>query len=180
MPDVGNHRRRFLSSCTGVLIGVIGLLSAVPILGYFLAPLRRKRDEEAAGASFVDLGPLEDLPVGEWRLLSLEVVRQDGWEKDRQRHAVWVRRQENPTGRLPCCRPICPHLGCPVNWHPDQTQFVCPCHGGIFNAEGRHDVGPAAPVDGPAGFREVRGGRLWVRWQDFKIGVAERIPVRLI
>jgi hypothetical protein len=23
---------------------------------------------------------------------------------------------------------------------------------------------------------EVRAGRLWVRWQDFKIGVAERIP----
>jgi hypothetical protein len=24
---------------------------------------------------------------------------------------------------------------------------------------------------------EVRAGRLWVRWQDFKIGVAEHVPV---
>jgi hypothetical protein len=24
---------------------------------------------------------------------------------------------------------------------------------------------------------EVRAGRLWVRWEEFKIGVGERIPV---
>jgi hypothetical protein len=24
---------------------------------------------------------------------------------------------------------------------------------------------------------EVRADRLWVRWQDFKIGVADRVPV---
>jgi hypothetical protein len=26
---------------------------------------------------------------------------------------------------------------------------------------------------------EVRASRLWIRWQDFKIGVAERVPVNV-
>ena len=176
MPDVGNHRRRFLSSCTGVLIGVIGLLSAVPILGYCLAPLRRKRDEEAAGASFVDLGPLEDLPIGEWKLLSLEMVQHDGWEEVRQRHAVWVHRPGESGREVAVLSPICSHLGCPINWYPDQSRFLCPCHGGVFDADGRHRSGPPLRSMDPLDF-QIRVGRLWVRWQDFKIGVARRVPI---
>ncbi|HMF14459.1 MAG TPA: Rieske 2Fe-2S domain-containing protein, partial [Gemmataceae bacterium] len=35
---------------------------------------------------------------------------------------------------------ICPHLGCSVDWRPQeegkQGQFVCPCHGGTFDPRG--------------------------------------------
>ena len=36
----------------------------------------------------------------------------------------------------------CPHLGCQVHWEGDNQRFVCPCHGGIFDAAGQ-------PVEGP-------------------------------
>lgn len=38
----------------------------------------------------------------------------------------------------------CPHLGCKVHWEAQEERFVCPCHLGIFNAEGIAISGPPA------------------------------------
>jgi menaquinol-cytochrome c reductase iron-sulfur subunit len=166
-------RRRFLGFLTEALLAVIGLCLAIPALAYIWAPLRRKSPEDATGSSFVEVGSLADLPVGQWRQLTVDALRQDGWEKTQIRRAVWVRRQGNTVAVL---SPICPHLGCPVNWHPEQSEFRCPCHGGIFNADGQLVAGPP-----PRGMdelaHETREGQLWVQWQDFKIGVRDRVPV---
>ncbi len=40
-------------------------------------------------------------------------------------------------------RPICTHRGCTVDWKADSQQFVCPCHGSKYDAEGRVVHGPA-------------------------------------
>jgi len=29
---------------------------------------------------------------------------------------------------------ICTHAGCPVQFDPSAVQFICPCHGGMFDA----------------------------------------------
>jgi Rieske Fe-S protein len=178
MAEPGTSRRRFLGILTNLLMATIGLVIAIPALGYFFAPLRRKSGGDEAGATFQDAGPLADIRIGEWRLLSIEMVHQDGWRKTRVKHAVWVRQHGEGDQGVTVFSSICPHLGCPINWHPDQTQFNCPCHGGLFNADGQHTGGPPPRSMDPLEF-EVRAGRLWVRWQDFKIGVAERIPVNV-
>ena len=36
----------------------------------------------------------------------------------------------------------CTHLGCMVVWNRDHQMFLCPCHGGKFDAEGRNVEGP--------------------------------------
>ena len=36
----------------------------------------------------------------------------------------------------------CPHLGCLVAWNKDHHMFLCPCHGGKFDLEGRNVEGP--------------------------------------
>lgn len=33
----------------------------------------------------------------------------------------------------------CPHLGCTVNWVPDQDRFYCPCHASSFDMYGNFD-----------------------------------------
>ena len=38
----------------------------------------------------------------------------------------------------------CPHLGCKVHWVSEEGQFLCPCHVGVFDAEGRAISGPPA------------------------------------
>jgi Rieske Fe-S protein len=176
MANTDTGRRRFLGLLTNLLMAAIGLLVAVPAVRYFFAPFRRKTEAEEDGAAFQDAGPLSDIPVGQWRLLSIEMVRQDGWRKTRVKHAVWVRRHAEGDQGVTVLSSICPHLGCPVNWHPDQSQFLCPCHGGLFDADGKQTGGPPPRAMDPLEF-ELRAGRLWVRWQDFKIGVAARVPV---
>lgn len=51
----------------------------------------------------------------------------------------------------------CPHLGCTVQWHPEEQtednlapmgRFHCPCHGSIYNRYGQIISGPAPrPMD---------------------------------
>ncbi len=169
-------RRRFLRRCTQGLLALITSLVAVPVVAYVVAPLRR----HGAGkqGELVDIGPLAELPMGKWLLLPVEIVLQDGWEKVHQRHSVWVRRLGDSPSQISVLSPLCPHLGCPVNWLASENQFKCPCHGGVFSANGAHVSGPPPRSLDPLSF-EIRAGRLWVRWEDFKIGVAEQIPVRV-
>lgn len=178
MGDTGANRRRFLGFLTNSVMTVIGLFVAIPAVGYFISPLRRRAGDGDAEAAFQDAGPLSDIPIGEWRLLSFEMVFQDGWKKTRAKRAVWVRRQDKGEQGITVLSSICPHLGCPINWHPNQSEFICPCHGGIFNNSGKHTGGPPPRSMDSLEF-QVRAGRLWIRWQDFKIGVAERIPVNV-
>lgn len=39
---------------------------------------------------------------------------------------------------------VCPHLGCRVRWEADKNRFLCPCHNGIFDADGKGVTGPPA------------------------------------
>ena len=36
----------------------------------------------------------------------------------------------------------CAHLGCPVSWFAESGLFMCPCHGGIYYADGARASGP--------------------------------------
>ncbi len=38
---------------------------------------------------------------------------------------------------------ICTHLGCSVNWKHGKESFECPCHGSIFDKDGRVKKGAA-------------------------------------
>lgn len=40
-------------------------------------------------------------------------------------------------------QPVCPHMGCTVDWEPSSQQFLCPCHGSRFDPQGRRLQGPA-------------------------------------
>ena len=37
----------------------------------------------------------------------------------------------------------CPHLGCQLEWNPDEKSWDCPCHGSRFDVYGRLLDGPA-------------------------------------
>src|SRR5262249_32366013 len=36
----------------------------------------------------------------------------------------------------------CAHLGCPVEWFQESGLFMCPCHGGVYYANGERASGP--------------------------------------
>ena len=71
--------------------------------------------------------PLESLPEGERvRVLHgetpVELVRLADGVKAR---SLW-----------------CTHYGCEVAWDPETERYLCPCHDGVFGADGRVVSGP--------------------------------------
>ncbi len=53
----------------------------------------------------------------------------------------------------------CAHLGCPVRYIQASERFVCPCHGGIYDFEGKVAGGPPVrPLD--RFYTRVRKGRV--------------------
>ncbi|HLO34005.1 MAG TPA: ubiquinol-cytochrome c reductase iron-sulfur subunit, partial [Anaerolineales bacterium] len=37
---------------------------------------------------------------------------------------------------------VCTHLGCRVRWIAEKNNFICPCHNGVFDKEGKVLAGP--------------------------------------
>ena len=72
---------------------------------------------------------LEELPVGHGG-----IVEYDG-EK------VGAYRDEE--GEIYLVSAKCPHLGCQLEWNPDEKCFECPCHGSRFDYMGHCVDGPA-------------------------------------
>lgn len=56
---------------------------------------------------------------------------------------------------------VCTHLGCRVHFVAERSIFYCPCHAGVFDAEGGVVSGPP-PRPLPSYEVEERGGMLYV------------------
>ena len=55
----------------------------------------------------------------------------------------------------------CMHLGCPVRYVGASQRFICPCHGGVYDFQGKVVGGPPVrPLD--RFYTRVRGGRVEV------------------
>lgn len=60
----------------------------------------------------------------------------------------------------------CAHLGCPVRWLEieGQGEFLCPCHGGIYNLNGEYVAGPPPRGMYEYPVAEVRdNGKLYIK-----------------
>ena len=53
---------------------------------------------------------------------------------------VWVKQDSLGVMALVA---TCTHLGCEVHYYPEKKQWLCPCHGSIYDIEGRPVTGPA-------------------------------------
>ena len=60
---------------------------------------------------------------------------------DLQGNEILVKRENQG---LRAFNSTCPHLGCRVHWQAERQRFFCPCHNGVFNAEGVAIEGPPA------------------------------------
>jgi menaquinol-cytochrome c reductase iron-sulfur subunit len=178
MAETSSDRRRFLSVCATALIALIGGMILTPVLAFVTSPLRGKARKVAAGSEFSDAGGMDSIPVGKWTLCSIEIIRQDGWVKTRQSRSVWVFIKTPAPKDIRVLSPICTHLGCPIGLNAAASQFICPCHGGIFGLDGARVGGPPPRGMDRLDF-EVREDHLWVRWQDFRISVTDRVAVQV-
>lgn len=113
-------------------------------LAFALGPLVGRRS--APGAT-LDLGAAKDFDAiasGAAGAAEVVVVRrvQDGYMERRvkERFAV-VKDASSPSG-LAAVSTTCTHLGCGVAWNAERKAFLCPCHGGVYGADGHVLAGP--------------------------------------
>jgi menaquinol-cytochrome c reductase iron-sulfur subunit len=162
-------RRGLLSSATGILTALVSLSVGIPILGSIVGPSFRKRKE-----GWIKVGDLAELPGGEPQRLTFAAETLDAYIQQTTLRNVWVVKQ-SPSS-VTVYSPICPHLGCEVNWNSQSGHFECPCHGSVYAMDGKVLAGPAPrPLDSlPA---RIERGELHVQWQRFKIGIPRKVPV---
>jgi quinol---cytochrome c reductase iron-sulfur subunit, bacillus type len=133
-------RRRVL---VALVNGAIALMSGGlgMLLGTFALRPRGERDRKrwVRAASLLELTPGIPMP----RVVS--VRRADGWYRERVRHTVFLVRDGDTVKALSA---TCTHLGCQVRWDKEKRRFLCPCHGGVYDAQGRVLEGPPPrPLD---------------------------------
>ena len=148
-------RRGFLFGMGVALNAVAAALFAIPVVGYLVAPMRRLAEQ-----AWIPLGALAQFPEHETRLATYRNPFVQAWDGETANVPCWVRRLGGATFQVFAIN--CAHLGCPVRWFPESGLFMCPCHGGVYYADGSRASGPP-----PRGLFEyqykVEGGRLWVR-----------------
>ena len=129
--------RRWLLMTAGVALnGLVGLVLAVPIVRYLLAPWRK----DTSYNSWVSLGASDEFPLGETRLAYYKNPATNPWDGQTENVACYVRRESVDQFRVFAIN--CAHLGCPVRWFPQSRLFMCPCHGGVYYADGSRASGP--------------------------------------
>jgi quinol---cytochrome c reductase iron-sulfur subunit, bacillus type len=148
-------RSRFLEASTIGLGAAIGAVVTLPVLGFTVLPPFTDVEESEA-----DLGPLENFPEGQYVIASFLSNPSAG---EVSRRTTFVRNNGMTDAGEPSFTILysrCVHLGCPVqpNGPIDEEarknvkgvelrpvlaqSFGCPCHGGLYDAEGNRRAGP--------------------------------------
>src|SRR5262245_52465651 len=147
-------RSRFLEASTIGLGAAIGAVVTLPVLGFTVLPSFTNVEEHDA-----DLGPLDNFPEGQYVIASFLSNPAAG---EVSRRTTFIRNNgltdNGPSFTILYSR--CVHLGCPVqpNGPIDEEarkdvkgvelrpvlaqSFGCPCHGGLYDAEGNRRAGP--------------------------------------
>lgn len=140
-PTPVSDRRTFFKRLVNGVGAAVAALLGVPLTSFFTLPAFSKPKPlwKSCGAG-------DDFSTGEVRLVPLKPLEQREWPEAWGTEAAWVHRrgeQDFVVYNLHCT-----HVGCPVNWSPQARRFFSPCHGGVFDVDGRVLAGPPPrPLD---------------------------------
>jgi quinol---cytochrome c reductase iron-sulfur subunit, bacillus type len=172
-------RRTVLKRAIYGMASLFGALLGIPAIAFLLDPRNRPvRDNE-----FETVARLGDLPIGEPQQVVIRAMRRDAWtlHPDEVIGRVWLVRHE--ADAVDAFTTICPHLGCSVNFDSKDKLFICPCHGGTFDAHGERVEKPGVANPAPRGMDRLACQRdpanpelIQVKYQDFIQGKETAIP----
>jgi menaquinol-cytochrome c reductase iron-sulfur subunit len=173
-------RRNFVakagSVCAGCALVGIPIAAGIPVI---LDPLRKGGTGEA---DFLKVTSLDALPAdGTPLLVTVRADKQDAWSRfpNRAIGAIYVRRLSESGNELQAFNVVCPHLGCAVEFRPDQHDYFCKCHDSAFEfAQGTQEKGSPSARGLDTLPTELRNdGEVWVQFQNFLTGKKEKVSV---
>jgi menaquinol-cytochrome c reductase iron-sulfur subunit len=166
------ERRKFLARVSALAASVSAVLVGIPVLRALFSPALAA-PKTADWIKVADDIALLDIGVP----IRLDFVRtqQDGWVESRTQNSVWVYTEDG--AKFKAYNGHCTHLGCGYFYDKELKTFACPCHRGQF------DVKTGAVLAGPPPRAldelpvQIRDSAVYVKHQDFRLGVAERVGV---
>ena len=128
--------RRRIVGCVGVVFASLAAaVLGIPIVGFLLTPLFREEAEE-----WQAVGAVDGFETGATVKVSFREPTALPWAGYVANNAAWLRRRNEQ--EFIAFSLYCSHLGCPIRWEAGAQLFMCPCHGGIFYADGTVASGP--------------------------------------
>lgn len=128
MPDSakekgGGERRRFIEAFLGM--GVVASVASFlyPVLRFIIPPRQAE-----LGANLVLAAHVGDLKPNSGKIFRFG-----------SRPAILILGSD---GKYHALSAVCTHLGCTVQYLPDQHQVWCPCHNGKYTVDGANISGP--------------------------------------
>jgi menaquinol-cytochrome c reductase iron-sulfur subunit len=125
--------------------GIATAAIALPAIGFAIGPVF-----EEEKVSFQDIGPLNDFTADEFTPVTATLVAGVG---ETGKTTVYIRRgnpqlPDETSDEFIAISTRCAHAGCPVRWINASSRFVCPCHGGVYDFQGKVTGGPPVrPLD---------------------------------
>jgi menaquinol-cytochrome c reductase iron-sulfur subunit len=126
-------RRKFLVRLSIALSSIGAALVAVPSFAFLLG-LRKSPQ------IWRTVGNLDEFKIGSTVNVSFQDPSPLPWAGVTAQTAAWLRRVDDE--QFIAFSMNCTHLGCPVRWLATADLFMCPCHGGVFYADGQVASGP--------------------------------------
>ncbi|MFN2451657.1 MAG: ubiquinol-cytochrome c reductase iron-sulfur subunit [Candidatus Dormibacteria bacterium] len=142
------NRRNFMKLGTGAGVGFIGTLLSIPAIGFVLSPLFQR-----TRLSWVTVGPIDDIPLNSPTALVTQVPTGTGWPTPAVPRVVYVVRTSQT--EVIALSNVCSHMQCDVHFDKQLDQFLCPCHGGLYDKRGINVGGPP-PAPLPQWVQRVR------------------------
>jgi len=136
--DLLPGRRTFFGWLTYGLGAIAATMLGWPLTRYFLGTMPRRE-------VWVALGSVDSFPPDQTRLVTFDNPMRQPWDGKLSHTGVFVRYQgqdANQQDQFLILAVNCSHLGCPVTWFPQSGLFLCPCHGGVYHANGERASGP--------------------------------------
>ncbi|MFZ6008287.1 MAG: ubiquinol-cytochrome c reductase iron-sulfur subunit [Nitrospirota bacterium] len=135
MSDNSMTRRRFLGAGIGVITGAIAVGIGGAALTSIGAPAITNRRE----GKWIEAGSAEEIAPGQFNRVSVVYDAKDGWLEGKVKQLVYVKINGEEVIALSAA---CTHLGCNVNYDEQSGGFKCPCHSGVYDANGKNISGP--------------------------------------
>jgi quinol---cytochrome c reductase iron-sulfur subunit, bacillus type len=129
-------RRTFAILVTQAVGAGFAAMYAVPAIGWLFEPLRRGQDPVV----WRRLGPVGDLEYDVPTKFEVRFPAQNVWTTPEDTWIVFAVRYRDGTYRF--FSNVCTHMQCPVRWQPKIQEFLCPCHGGLYDLKGQNIGGP--------------------------------------
>ena len=160
-------RRRFMTGTVHAAGGIAAAAFTLPAVGLAVGPVFEKKEEH-----WEPVGPIADFPDDTYIPRTLTLVRGIG---DVGKSTVYIRKRKpeldneerDEYNEFIAMSTRCMHLGCPVRFVEASERFLCPCHGGVYDFQGKVAGGPPVrPLD-----------RFYTRVRDGNVEIGPRFSV---